>query len=152
MKDPTHGYVEWQDEGESPYRKFGFRIVHHALYSPKRGEGKDCYYSKMKRGGDLPLTDFLGVHGVVELTSFVDIGEEFENEYSGPRITDLREWTILFRRLQVPLYEEARQYFSQARDDSNLGGANEVYFYLPDGGLEEILDRYAPENPEEDED
>ncbi len=89
---------------------------------------------------------------MVELTSFVDIGEEFENEYSGPRITDLREWTILFRRLQVPLYEEARQYFSQARDDSNLGGANEVYFYLPDGGLEEILDRYAPENPEEDED
>lgn len=106
----------------------GFRIVHHAPHSPRRVKGGDRYYSNAERGGDLALTDLIGVHGLVVLTSWIDVGEWHDAENTGPDVRDLREWTSLFRRLHVPYYEEARLCDEEMRE----GDANQVYLYLPE--------------------
>lgn len=146
IEEPSHGYVEWRRTDDPPYAKYGFRIVHHALQSPNRSRGGDCYYSRQERGGDMALPESLGVKGMIHLTSWIDPGEEFLEEYDGPRVRDLREWTVLFRRLQIPHYEEARFHFAEAHADGNLGSANQVYFYLPEKGLRAILEQYGDDD------
>jgi hypothetical protein len=126
---PDQGYVEWQETPD--LKKFGFRIVHHALYSPRQQNGGSCYYTNQERGGDLPLTDLVGVRGLVELSSWIDLGDWHDHKYSGPLVRDLREWTTLFRRLQLPYYEEARNCIEQIRDEVDRG-ANDIYLYLPE--------------------
>ncbi len=128
INDPEQGYVEWM---ETEDKMHGFRIVHHALYSPRKREGGDCYYSHSERGGDLALSDLLGVRGLLDLTSWIDVGEWHNPKYDGPHVRDMREWTTLFRRLHVPYYEEARLCAAELRDVLG-GGANEIYLYLPE--------------------
>jgi hypothetical protein len=136
IKEPEHGYVEWMEER---LKKHGFRIVHHATKSPRKGHN-GCYYSDSERGGDLPVSYLIGLHGLVELTSWIDPGEYHEPTYNGPEVIDLREWTTLFRRLHIPYYEEARlctEEFQEVRAD----GANELYLYLPET-LERIVRKH----------
>lgn len=57
-----------------------------------------------------------------------------------PRV-DLREWTVFFRRAQVPYFEEARRYFEVA-ERSEYGEANEVTFYTPEY-LREIIEHFS---------
>jgi hypothetical protein len=128
IQSPEHGYVEWMETQDQMH---GFRIVHHALHSPRRKSGGDCYYKNNERGGDLSLTELIGVRGLVELTSWIDVGEWHVPNYSGPVVRDLREWVTLFRRVQVPFYEEARLCTEELREERD-GGANDVYLYLPD--------------------
>jgi hypothetical protein len=154
IQKPEHGYLEWKrdpEQGSGPRHRAGFRIVHHALHSPhrtekhQRGDGTNCYYKKSDRGGDFELTHFLGPDGLVALTAWIDVGEEKDPEYSGPAV-DLREWTVLFRRLHVPYYEEARQYFDRASRD-HFGESNEVTFYLPET-LKAMIEEYREEDAE----
>lgn len=140
IEQPEHGYVEWQCDGDSS-TKHKFRIVHRGDHSPKKPHG-DCFYPNSERGGDTALDGLLGDTGRVRLTSWLDPGEEFTGA-NRRTVKSLREWVVLFRRLQVSNFEEARLYFDQAVNDGRLGGANEIYFYLPDHGLKDILEEYA---------
>jgi len=142
IEQPEHGYVEWQYDRESN-TKHKFRIVHRGDHSPKKP--KDCFYSNAERGGDTAMDSVLGDTGRVYLTSWLDPGEEFTG-VNRRSVKSLREWVVLFRRLQVPYFEEARLYFDRAVNDGRLGGANEIYFYLPDHGLKDILEEYAEED------
>jgi hypothetical protein len=137
IKAPEQGYVEWQ---ETKRKVHGFRIVHHAPHSPRKRSGGNCYYSNAERGGDLSLEDLVGTKGLLILTSWIDVGEWHEDEYTGPDVRDLREWTTLFRRLQIPYFEEARLYEEQFRDVRS-GGANEIYLYLPNT-LKKIIEEH----------
>lgn len=139
IEKPEDGYVEWQEGMEK------FRIVHHRGSSPRKPEGRDCFYPAALRGGDTALPGLLGDVGRVQLTSWLDAGEEFTSDLRR-RVKSLREWVVLFRRLQVPLFEEARLYFDKAVEDGRLDGANEVYFYLPEHGLTDILEKYREES------
>jgi hypothetical protein len=65
------------------------------------------------------------------LSSWLDVGEWHEEDYAGPDVSNLRQWTTLFRRVHVPYYEEARNYTEELRDERS-GGANEIYLYLPE--------------------
>ncbi len=125
---PKHGYVEWQ---ETKSKKHSFRIVHHALYSPRRRDGGNCYYTNKERDGDLPLVDLLGTQGLIELTSWIDLGEWHQEEYDGPGVKNLREWTTLFRRLHLPYFEEARNYTEEMGKERD-GGANDIALYMPE--------------------
>jgi hypothetical protein len=143
IKQPEHGYVEYKMDRDS-LLYHGFRIVHHAPHSPYRKDGANCYYSNNERGGDMALTDCLGAHGLVLLTSWIDPGKEFTRKFEKPGVKDLREWVVLMRRLHVPYYEEARFFFGQAHSDGNMGNSNQVYFYSPEG-LQEMLREYPEE-------
>jgi hypothetical protein len=68
------------------------------------------------------------------------MGPEMVEKYEGPQPSDLREWTILLRRLHLPYFEEGRSYLEGARADF-YGGHNEFSFYSPDT-LKEIIERY----------
>ena len=125
---PDHGSVEWKETG---LKLHGFRIVHHASHSPRREKGGNCYYTNAESGGDTALTDLVGVRGLVELTSWIDVGEWHDAKYNGPDVRDLREWTALFRRLHLPYYEEARLCHEQLREERK-GEANQVSLYLPE--------------------
>jgi hypothetical protein len=109
-------------------KKYGFRIVHHALYSPRKNDG-NCYYSNKERAGDLPLGDLVGVRGLLELNSWIDLGVYHDSEYSGPSVLDLREWTTLFRRLHLPITR--KRVITQLEQEIG-NGANDIYLYLPD--------------------
>jgi hypothetical protein len=137
IKAPSDGYVEWQETGSKMH---GFRIVHHAPRSPRRLRGGDCYYRDGERGGDLSLLEVVGEHGLVVLTSWLDVGECHEHSYSGPQVRDLREWVTLFRRLHLPHYEEARLCTGELSVECG-GGANEVYLYLPET-LRDVIDEH----------
>ena len=135
----THeqGYVEWM---ETDKKMHSFRIVHHAPYSPRKQKGSSCYYANSERGGDLHLRDLVGAQGLLILTSWIDRGEWHTSKYEGPRVRDLREWTTLCRRLQVPYYEEARRYREELSEVYS-DGANEIYLYLPET-LKHIIEEH----------
>ncbi len=103
IEKPEHAYLEWRDDRPKSHKKYGFRIVHHALHSPGRKLGRDCYYQAAERGGDLDLVTFLGANGLAHLTAWLDYGREYEEQYSGCRVESLREWVELVRRLSYPL-------------------------------------------------
>ena len=49
--------------------------------------------------------------------------------YSGVNFEDGCKFTEIFRRLQLPYYEEARRYWEQAKRDEFFDGANEIRIY-----------------------
>jgi hypothetical protein len=71
IQSAEQGYVEWMETNDKMH---GFRIVHHARHSPRKGIGGDCYYGIVERGGDGYLTDFVGARGLLELTSGLMLG------------------------------------------------------------------------------
>lgn len=143
------GYVEWLHPLDG--KAHGFRIIHHAPHSPRRQDdppsersrGGNCYrYTNAPGRMDISLDSYAGANGLPTLLRLVDIGPYHDENYSGPMARDLREWTELFRRLQLPYYEEARLYWQRALEDGYFDGANEVWIYLPDT-LKRLIDRYA---------
>jgi hypothetical protein len=149
IQKPDQGYLEWRDKevGSGDNRRrvmYGFRIVHHALYSPYKESRDGCYYSNAERGGDLDLPFFLGTQGLIEAANWIDLGSAWDSVYRGPEVEDLREWAVIFRRLHLPYYEEARPYLEQAKSGVEFGDNNEVSFYLPET-LKEIIKFYTEE-------
>ena len=142
IQRPEHGYLEWLNYSDG--RRYGFRIVHHAPHSPRRANGKDCYYTRAERGGDLDLPRFTGPVGLVKLLSWLDAGQEFDAAYRGAGVADLREWVLLVKRLYLPYYEEARQYLPLAKESVEFGHINEAFFYSPDT-LRSIIEAYTGE-------
>jgi hypothetical protein len=100
---PSKAWLEWRTDSVS--REFGFRIVHHAPSSPLRICDADCYSHDYDDNGS-SLSDFLGDRGKSALFSFL----------YACRVRDVAEWCELFRRCQIPEYEEARRHFRSAAD------------------------------------
>jgi hypothetical protein len=127
------GNVEWLSERMgSRLIARGFHIVHHGSASPFNGPA-NCYQHQYAAGRlDLPLEDFVGINGIVQLLSFLDIGAFHEPDFRGHAIGDMREFVELFRRVQVPYYEEARKYLPLAASERALGDPNSIYAYIPE--------------------
>ncbi|WP_278353178.1 hypothetical protein [Chryseobacterium gleum] len=49
----------------------------------------------------------------------------------GSEIENLREFAELQRRLLLPYYEEARQYWNEAINQGYFGEINEISIYMP---------------------
>lgn len=145
IKNPEQGWIEWlrDDDGKVG----GFRICHAATFSPlARDEGggsASCQeYRLHPNVQDLPLGASVGPEGLIHMLTWIDVGKTLEEEYSGPRVRDFRNWTETCRRLLLPYYEEARLYWDKASADGFFAHANEVFVYLPDT-LEELVARYG---------
>jgi hypothetical protein len=145
IEQPEHGYIEWRYRMEDERRQaHDFQIVHHAPHSPKHSQGGDCYYRDAKGHGEIALPHYLGPAGIVRLLSWIDEGAEFNEVYKGPSVADLREWTVLFQRLHLPFYEEARAYLVQARE-GYFNDCNDISIHQPEY-LKNIIERYGPAN------
>ena len=142
IASPADGAVEWlEDDDGQPY---DFRIVHHLTASPRRETKPDrgCYaHSRNPDSSQAALRDFVGPDGLAHLLMFLDIGQIDPNNV-GPHAKDMREAVELMRRIQVPHYEEARQYWSKAEQDGLFSDANQVSPYTQDT-LKDIIVRYA---------
>ncbi|MFA7056641.1 MAG: hypothetical protein WC155_03655 [Candidatus Cloacimonadales bacterium] len=82
------------------------------------------------------LEDFLGSDGVNNLLSFYSIGPLKRALYpdegsSKSRIFDNDEFIDLIRRVQIPYYEEARQYFNKGEVVEYYSDNHEYAPYLP---------------------
>ena len=103
---PSVGNVVWISKSGTPkapeLRYSNFRIVHMG----------SCDDSK-KYSGSLSITDFLGVDGLNTLLGMLDVGQVKRRlgQTGEPTVRDMGSYVDLFRRVQVPRYEEARQYF-----------------------------------------
>jgi hypothetical protein len=128
IASPNDGWVEWK---ESKGKRHHFRIVHNLRHTRYAATGGTCQYSRQERDGDLYLSEMVGKVGLVRLMSWIDVGEWHQDEYAGPGVFSLREWTILVRRLHLPYYEEAR-LCTEELTDFRSGGANEILFYVPE--------------------
>lgn len=151
IQAPEQGMVEWIESMDEPAHSF--RIVHHIEYSPKadseiprseKPRPQGCYkHQNTVKNKDIGLDKFLGKDGLVKLIHFIDVGPYHVPKYDGVQFEDGREFAELFRRLQLPYYEEARKYWDRAKQDGFFEGANEMWIYQPEV-LEEIIDVYGP--------
>jgi len=128
--EPNHGYVEWRSGYGTGEGAHSFRIVHHAPRSPRYAKGGTCYqFNDALDQSTLELPHFLGPHGVVLLLSLVDVGLHHDPNRKERPAKDLREWANVFRRLQLPYYEEARRYWSRATNEGYFEDLNEIAIY-----------------------
>lgn len=82
-----------------------FRIVHHATASPR---ARGCYGPPDL--SDLPMSRLQGDDGLAVLLGLLEPGPALLPQVRA----DVVSWAELFRRLRVPRYEEARQFFAAA--------------------------------------
>lgn len=136
------GWLEWISDSQNR-KSHSFKIVHHISASPRR-PNRDCYhYSGRRDRADNHLIHFVGPAGLANLLSFIDMGPYLDPDGENvPRVSDLREFTELARRLFLPYYEEARLYWPLAVEDGYFLGVNEVSMYLPDT-LKSLVSRYG---------
>jgi len=130
------GWVEWvwKDRTNS-----GFRIVHHVGALP---DGRTCQRNRRTEGlADRGLKDFLGSYGQSLLLCMLDDGEIADPKHTRPLSVDIREWLILFRRLNTPYYEEARLYMSKAKSDGYYNDWNQAAVFK-DESLLELIKEY----------
>ena len=114
IESEEEGYLIWKRNDKS--KAGSFKIIHHVK----------CDLDD--HGSSLPLDSVTGSAGLSRLLAFWTTGplqtRLFDADHDD--IADSSELVDLIRRLHVPYYEEARQYFAKEkvlRDNSN---ANEV--------------------------
>ncbi|TBL44260.1 hypothetical protein EYA84_02120 [Verrucosispora sp. SN26_14.1] len=123
ITDPNMSLVMWRREDD----KFtDFLIVH------KSTGGRTCDPgSRSEYRESLELSNFLGGTGVALLLSWLSMGP-VRGVPETNRVGDFDKFVDLFRRLQVPWYEEARPHFQEEETQHWLGDANEYFPYIPD--------------------
>lgn len=107
---PHDGWVEWFCKVENGIRSgSGFRLVHKSAASP-RGGARNCQYdgrAVQLEGGmalkDDDMTEFMGADGLTRLLCMLS-----DNELPKDEVIEM------IKRLHVPGYETARDYFEQA--------------------------------------
>lgn len=137
IESPQEGWFEWialYDENIKQFIDQEFRICHHRSGCQLHGHKKGC--------SDLPLKDFLGEVGMINLLRMIDIGPYHLPIYKEPTVKDFREYCEIVRRLTIPYYEEARQWWNEAAHDEYFGDSNEVYIYLPKS-LKIMIEHYS---------
>jgi len=137
IKCPEDGYVQFKKGDKGGHDDF--IIVHHLAVSPRKGNNKNgCY----QYNADSDLKSYLAVDGLARLLALVDPGEHKCDELKHPNTGNFRKWVDFVRRLQLPYYEEARLYWSEAEQDGFFDGAGETWPYLP-RNLNYLIEKYG---------
>lgn len=136
---PTHGWLEWRRDKDR--RAYGFNIVHHIEHSPRACKGQprgpSCYQYE---DFSMHLHEYEGEDGFALFLSLLDPGPKPDRKYKGPEV-DVRAWTEICLRLYLPHYEEARQYWVEAKSDGNES-VGETRLYTQDM-LKRIIETYG---------
>lgn len=128
---PEMGWVEWLAGPTRGTKAHAFRIVHNS---------SRCQYPSTARVYDIHLLHLLGPDGLATLLALLAPGGQTGNREDG--VASLDEWGELVRRLHVPYYEEARQYWTDAEADGFFAGPAEHAPYSQ-ATLLGILSRYG---------
>ncbi|MDD2881100.1 MAG: hypothetical protein PHQ58_11740 [Rhodoferax sp.] len=120
IENVSDGYVIWNTNDE--LKCFDFKIIHQIKCDSK------SYLSSTA------LNHFLGVNGLVYLTSFLSIGpiKKITCQGSSKVILNIDEFVDFIRRVQIPYYEEARRKFAKFGVIENYSDSSEVSPYFPD--------------------
>ncbi|WP_293932987.1 hypothetical protein [Iodobacter sp.] len=129
ITSPDEGYVIWQHD--SNQHDFDFRIIHKFVCEPP------SYPSSV------PLKDFLGTKGSTYLLSFISLGKiKARGQYRNYcHVLNFDEFVDLYRRVQIPYYEEARTKFNNPQLLADMEDASEVHPYQEDV-LKQIIEKY----------
>lgn len=135
---PEEGLVEMIYNEELHYTRF--TVVHHRVWSPRRP------YDNCEQGLACDhLDNFLGPKGLSAFLAMLDPGPHIKKQCESPhRVVNIREWVDVVRRLHLPYYEEARQFFAEAMEEGYFVGENELSMFVPTN-LRELIMEYSPE-------
>lgn len=138
------GWVEWivvRDQADNKHAR-DLRLVHHRPASPLK-DGVGCqingHHEYKKDGGllnDMPLSYFVGPDGLMHLLALL-ADEEF------PRDIVLE----MIKRLHIPGYEIARNYFQEAMD-RGVFEPNMMPGYYHQCQIEEVINYINEQHPE----
>jgi hypothetical protein len=148
IERPEDGWVEWistYDEARRCYMKYGFRICHHSGISPlSESNSEGCYFYSNEIGrSDMHLDNFIDEnYKMAQILSFLDIGAYHDPNYEGTSVRNMREYVEFVRRITIPYFEEARQYWEEAISDGYFGDANELWIY-GSNNLKKLIERYS---------
>lgn len=123
IEKSSDGYVIWRSDKNLKY--YDFKIIHQTK----------CDISAYSASA--ALQDFLGVNGLVYLTSFLSLGPLKKTSYSNVANND--EFVDFIRRVQIPYYEEARRKFTDPQVLEWHSDSNEVAPYFTEG-LKRIIE------------
>lgn len=142
IKSPKDGYVQFKRTTEGLSKGIAyedFAIVHHYNASPLNYNIKGCYIYD----ADVSLETLLGYNGMVYLLSILDTDAYHLHDFklSMPQDT-IRKWDDLFKRLQLPYYEEARRYLDSAIKDGYFEEYVDYCIYKPEN-LKRIIEHYT---------
>lgn len=126
------GYVVWNSHGKDR----DFRIIHQSRCDDESLDSS------------MALSDLVGVEGIASLLSLLTAGPLMSAAEGASLDKDicLSDFADLFRRLHVPNYERARQYFEDQRVRENVIGMNERAMYMPAKLAEIAAIGEAPDN------
>lgn len=135
IEKPEDGYLIWKmgEDGKID----DMRIVHHNTEGDDSA-ARHCDDDNFPLSSD--LNAFIGAQGIVQMLSLIDPGRDFIPEYH-EYIGNMRLFVEIFRRLQIPYYEEARLYWNKAIADGYFNEANEIWSYLPEN-LKVLITKY----------
>ncbi|MGZ3639067.1 MAG: hypothetical protein ACXVCX_14655 [Ktedonobacterales bacterium] len=131
VERPEAGWVEWPAGPTRGTKAHGFRIVHNS---------SQCQYPSTGRVHDIHLLHLLGPDGLATLLVLLAPGGRTGNREEGVVSPD--DWGELVRRLHIPHYEGARQYWADAEADGffNCPARHAPYSQAT---LLDILNRYG---------
>jgi hypothetical protein len=132
IDDAEHAYLEWMYFDETD-QEGNFRIVHNKLECRYR-MNEAQYLSAGIIIKDWILADYVGPNGLMELVELL-----YERN-----LKDKTEIYELIRRLHIPFYEQAREYYEIAEEDGRFDGTGDqnAYRYYQRVILD-IISRYA---------
>lgn len=128
--EPTLGTVVARYTDDEVRLPTGFRIVHKNIGGLQCDPGSAAGYRF-----NLDLHTLTGPEGAAKLLAYLSPGPLRGG--GGPVVADVDEFVDLFRRLQTPFYEQARERFTEERVRRAYADANEHLPYMP-GELEQI--------------
>ncbi len=130
------GWFEWYKDKKTSLN-MGFRIVHHR---------QSCMYNDPvierhnRMVADLNLTDVIGGDGLGALLFRMELSETKDFN----KLADIKEYIDIIRRLHLPYWEEARQYWHMALGDGFDDGCD-----YSEARLISIINEYGKTNPSE---
>jgi hypothetical protein len=123
------GWLEWYRDEERKHVT-GFRIVHHLPQCQYNEDTREWNHRTLL---DNHLQYFTGYDGFAQLLAMFDY-EKF---------VDPSELTEIIRRIHLPNFEEARQYWSQAKEDGLIHGDRHTDRDYFQHILITVIERYA---------
>lgn len=130
IESPEDGYVIWKKTEDN--KAFGFKIIHQTKCDDKTFPSS------------VALNRYLGIDGMARLLALLSVGQIHRKNgiEISQRVVDVDEFIDLVRRIQTPLYEEARKYFGDPEVLANYGNDNESRPYTQEN-LEIIISEYG---------
>lgn len=127
------GWFEWCEDGER--QAHSFRIVHHR---PECRSSPETPGLRQHR-----LDELVGIGNMTRLYGLFDVGLPEEGAVKTlATLLDRHEFTDLLLRLTSRYYDEARQYWQQARAAGFFEGSSEAMIYQP-STFKKIIEQYG---------